>query len=411
VPVERAPRAENDGRALVRTLGAIQILLGIGGSAIIPLLPTYLVDHGSTPAGVGLVMGSFYFAQLLGQYPAGRIVDRIGFRPVVVSGLVIFAVGCVGFAFVHDPAIGIAFRALQGLGDGAFTIAGAAAIGVAVPADDRGRAFTVFNSSLMLSFAIGPMIGGAVGTSSIRALFLGAGGLAIVATSVASFLPRVAVGEAGLAVGSVGGALDRRRVLSWALVGAALAFGATGVLSGLYDGVWSLLLRSRGVSTLGISFSWTLYCLPYVAMTPLAARVVTRVDRRFLVCASIVCSALLASIYPEIASGTVLVFIGAIEGVTAVFMLPSAQSILSEHVSEHLQGSAQGIAGSVRTAAMAVGAYGSGVLFGVDRGLPFRAASGVLVLVAIGVAATWRSVAGRTDRPAAPLTVPSGPPG
>jgi MFS family permease len=383
--------------------------MGIGGSAIVPLLPTYLVAHGSSPAGVGLVMGSFFFAQLLGQYPAGWAVDRFGFRPVAVFGLVTFAVGCIGFALFHDPAVAIAFRSLQGVGDGAFAIAAVGAIGLTVPAGERGRAFTFFNAAMMLSFAIGPVIGGAVGSSSIPALFFGAGGLALGAVGVTRLLPRVVPTPARSDDGAGGGRAEPL-IFSRALVGASLALGATGVVGGLYEGVWSLLLHSRGVPSFGIALSWTIYCLPYAVVAPFAVRIALGTDRRLLAFASIISSGIFASIYPAISDGTILIYLGAAEAVTAVFVTPAAQSIISEHVSDDLQGRAQAVAGSLRTGALAVGAYGSGLLFGVAHPLPFHAATAALVLLAVGAAIAWRGLAGRTDqRVIEPLSA-AGPP-
>ena len=410
---EESVGAPRDATRLLHALCAIQILLGIGGSAIIPLLPTYLVSHGSTPAGVGLVMGSFFLAELVSQYPAGRLVDRVGVRPVVAVGLVIFAVGCVGFAFEHNPAVAIGFRVLQGIGDGAVSVASASAIGARTRAADRGRAFSLFGASTMLAFAIGPIIGGAVGSSSIAALFLAGAAVSLIAVSVTPRLPATPPRRGGGGVGAtpLGTKPQRPRVVNRALVGASLALGATGLVGGLYDGVWSLLLHSRGVSSFGIASSWTLYCLPYAAASPFAGRLVSRADRRVLACAGIVSSAVFASIYPAIGSGTVLIFVGAAEAFTAVAVIPSAQAVLADHVTGDLHGRAQGIAGSVRTGAMAVGAIGSGALFGVGHSAPFHAVSVALMLTALGAAVAWRGVGQRRDRVApAAAVAPIGPP-
>jgi MFS family permease len=164
------------------------------------------------------------------------------------------------------------------------------------------------------------------------------------------------------------------------------------------------------VSSIGIALSWTLYCLPYAAVAPFAARLAVATDRRVLAVASVVSSAIFASIYPAITDGTVLIYLGAAEAVTAVFVTPAAQSIISEHVSDDLQGRAQAVAVSLRTGALAIGAYGSGVLFGVSHPLPFHAASAALVLLAVGTAIAWRGLAGRTDRPVVEPTVVAGPP-
>jgi DHA1 family tetracycline resistance protein-like MFS transporter len=378
-------------------IGAIQLLVGIGGSAIVPLLPTYLATHGSGPSSIGLVMGSFYFAMLASQYPSGRLVDVIGPRRVVAVGLGLFVAGCVGFAVVSNPSVGVGFRALQGIGDGAVSVASAAAIGIAVPIDERARAFALFGASTMLSFAIGPIVGGAVGSASISALFLGAGGVGVLACGALPWLPRRLATHAQERSHSEDRQIGPGRfIVGAAALGASLAFAAVGLIGGLYDSVWSLLLRSRGVSNLGIGLSWTLYCLPYAVASPFAGRAVRRHGRRALALIGIVSSAVFASIYPQIHRGSVLIFLGAAEALTAVCVLPSAQAILSEHATSTQQGRAQGFVGSMRAGAMAVGAYGAGALYQVRPWSAFVGASVVLTVIAIAMTVTWRKVPGRT---------------
>src|SRR5271169_5399615 len=84
-------------QALVRALALTTFLLWLGASAILPLLPEYLRDRGATDALVGVVMASYFVAALACQYPAGRLADKVGRRPVLIAGLVSYAVGSFGF--------------------------------------------------------------------------------------------------------------------------------------------------------------------------------------------------------------------------------------------------------------------------------------------------------------------------
>src|SRR5947199_819024 len=115
----------------------------LGASAILPLLPAYLRQHGTSPAVVGLVMASYFIAGLVLQYPFGYLGDRIGHRPVLVGGLLIYALGSLGFLL--NPGAGgyVALRAAQGAGAGAVQVASFALVGAAVAPDRRGRAFSL----------------------------------------------------------------------------------------------------------------------------------------------------------------------------------------------------------------------------------------------------------------------------
>ncbi|HEX4081431.1 MAG TPA: MFS transporter, partial [Acidimicrobiales bacterium] len=61
---------------LVRALALTTFVLWLGASTVLPLLPEYLRGRGGSDAVVGLVMGAYFVAALLCQYPAGRLADR-----------------------------------------------------------------------------------------------------------------------------------------------------------------------------------------------------------------------------------------------------------------------------------------------------------------------------------------------
>ena len=107
---------DNTVERLVRTLALTTFLLWVGASSILPLLPEYLRHRGSSDGLVGVVMASYFVAALACQYPAGRLADRIGRRPVLLGGLLCYAVGSFGFLAPVGPAVDIGFRSLQGAG-------------------------------------------------------------------------------------------------------------------------------------------------------------------------------------------------------------------------------------------------------------------------------------------------------
>jgi len=394
-------------RRLVVALCTLEFLEWMGGGAIVPLLPTYLRQHGSSPALVGLVMASYFASGMLTQFPLGRLVDRLGPRPVVLGGLAAFAAGCVGFVLVPGAFAGIAFRALQGAGAGSVTVAATATIGLVLPPAGRGGAFGVLYGAQTLALAIGPLVGSIIGASSMHWLFIGAalsaGAAAVPALGV---LPRGRLAAAPGAVAAPRPAGGRARaLLSPSLVGAALVFAAVGLVGGLYEACWSLLLHLRGADSVEIGASWTLYCLPYALLSPGAGRRADRVDRRLLVAFGIAASAIFACVYPGLHSVVALLVFGCLESAGAVFVTPAALSVLSGAVRPDEQGAAQGLVGSARTGATAAGAAGCGALFSLSPVLPFYVAGGVLALLAAAALACWRRVPGRAAGAPRPLPV------
>ena len=92
------PAAAPDEQAtniMVRRLALVVFLEWLGAGAIIPLFPWYLKHHGASPSLIGLTMSAFFLAGLVTQFPAGRLADRIGRRPVLIGGLMLYAAAAI----------------------------------------------------------------------------------------------------------------------------------------------------------------------------------------------------------------------------------------------------------------------------------------------------------------------------
>ncbi len=126
---------------LIRILTVTVFLQWLGATSIVPMLPVYIRRLGGSDLLAGLVMASFFAAGVLFQYPRGRVADRIGRRPVLVGGLVIYGIASLAFLAPIAPAMAILLRGLQGLGAGAAAVAALAMVSGAVAVERRGRAF------------------------------------------------------------------------------------------------------------------------------------------------------------------------------------------------------------------------------------------------------------------------------
>ncbi|HVB00882.1 MAG TPA: MFS transporter [Acidimicrobiales bacterium] len=389
-------------------------LLFIGASAILPLLPSFLRESGSNPGLVGIVMAAYFAASVLTQYPVGRLCDRIGARPVLFSGLVVFAIGSIGFALSSGPWIAIVCRGLQGIGSSAASIAEGAIIGTQVPHERQGRAYGAIYASQMFAFAVGPLLGSIAGLGSIRELFVAAGIAAVLAwlpmSRMVLQLPsveKVALAPDEIEVESIDDIATKEgfisaRIVSLlhrnqditiftpGLIGAIAFFTAGGFLGGAYESCWTLLLDARGATTFQIGLSWTLFALPYAALSVPAGRLAERVNRKRLAMISMLISAGFAVVYPFMHVVVLLVGLGTVEAMCAVFGGPSAMMIVSQSVGINDQGAAQGAVGTSRTAATAFAAAISGALFGVDPVVPFAFASGLALVALVVVHFSWR---------------------
>lgn len=378
-------------RRIVAAVSISEFVEWAGAAAVLPLMPVYLRHHGSSVALVGLTMAAFFAAAVLVQYPLGRLSDRIGRKKVQIGGLAVYAAASILFGLVVSPVGALVFRALQGVGGGVVDVANAATIGEVVPESYRGRAFGALFGSRTVGMAVGPFFGGLFGLGGMKWMFFAAAACALLAAAPIKLFVPGGSRHAGVS-------LPQRRAPLWrnkSVMGAIVAFFAGGVLVGMYETCWSLLLELRGAQSWQIGLSWTLFAFPFAVMSVPAGWLVDKLDRRYLTYIAMTGSASFAALYPFLHSVALLVALGAVEAVTVAIGQPAESSQLSQSVPAYDLGRAQGAASTAQTAATAVAATASGVLFGVDPRLPFLLVTGAMV-VAIGVMALlWRHVPGR----------------
>ncbi len=121
------------------------------------ILPVFAVHAHTLPGGnepllVGLVLGIYSLTQGLLQLPFGMASDRFGRKPVIVFGLVLFAIGSLVAAQATDLAWTIVGRALQGTG--AISAAVTACIADLTRDSQRTKAMALVGASIGMTFAI-----------------------------------------------------------------------------------------------------------------------------------------------------------------------------------------------------------------------------------------------------------------
>ena len=177
-------RMTTDERRATWGLGAVFSLRMLGMFMVLPVLTTYgMALQGATQSLIGIAIGIYGLAQALFQIPFGLLSDRVGRRPLIVAGLLIFALGSV-VAATTDSIWGIILgRALQG--SGAIAAAVMALLSDLTREQNRTKAMAFIGVSFGITFAIamvlGPVITHAFGLS---ALFWGIALLALAGIAI-----------------------------------------------------------------------------------------------------------------------------------------------------------------------------------------------------------------------------------
>ena len=178
-----------------RAVAALSSVLGLrmfGLFLILPVLALYAGEiDGATPAMIGVALGAYGLTQALFQVPFGLLSDRFGRKPLLVAGLLLFALGSVIAARANSIEVVILGRALQG--SGAIASVVLALLADLTREEQRTKGVTLVGVSIGFSFLLalmlGPILDAVIGLSGI---FWSTGVLALMAVPVVVwFVPSV----------------------------------------------------------------------------------------------------------------------------------------------------------------------------------------------------------------------------
>ncbi|WP_444936712.1 MFS transporter [Microbulbifer sp. JMSA004] len=160
-------------------LASLYVFRMLGLFMVLPVLTVYGEGYrDSTPMLLGLAMGAYGLSQAILQIPLGLLSDRWGRKPVIYTGLALFALGSV-IAALTDSVYGlIVGRVLQGCG--AIAAAVMALVADLTRDEKRGIAMAIIGASIGVAFMLAVILGPALaGVGGLPAIFSVTAGLAL----------------------------------------------------------------------------------------------------------------------------------------------------------------------------------------------------------------------------------------
>src|SRR5580692_8301461 len=188
----------------LRILFLVSMIDVLGFGVLIPLVPYMAQRFGAGPSLTTAILGSYSLCQLLAAPLWGRLSDRYGRRPILMSSLLGACLSYVILGFADSLWMLLVARMLAGFMAGNLAAAFAYASDVSTPAT-RARSMGMVGAAIGVGFMLGiPMGGVLAGNQAQSANFLwpavASAGLSLFALALVKFrLPesRVRPVEAG----------------------------------------------------------------------------------------------------------------------------------------------------------------------------------------------------------------------
>ena len=362
-------------------------MLGFG--LIIPDVQVRLKDYGAEGLLLGVVLAAFSLAQFVGAPIAGRLSDRVGRKPVLVAGALLYSASYLIYAFAPSVSMILVSRVVGGLGASKLSAAFAYVADTSAPSE-RAKAIGLLGVALGMGFIFGPPIGGLLADAGGN-LLLGLVSMAVSGLNALLILTLLAEPSREAKADSQASVFGYRQLV------AALTISGLGVLLLMffaYSFGFSNLQATfilLGKEHFGMSKSGTGFVLGYVGVLtafvqgllvgPLSRRFGERALARYgmmLVAPSL-------ALLPFATNTAAVYLILAPMSIGAGLAVPAVLALISRSAPGHVQGGLFGITQGLGALARVFGPLVGQTAYAFNFKLPYLIAGGV-VLVPLALA-------------------------
>ncbi len=382
-PPESDEREHPLTRAMI-LLFLLTALMSLGYGSVFTLLADIRDKFGFTDGQVGLIAFAGLFTGVLSQLFLARYSDR-GYAVVMMRvGIATAAFGMLWMVFATSLWQWIAARLLLGLGSG---MVGPAIRRVIIARDPQrvganlGRQ-TAFD---VAGFVLGPALAAALAQIfGLRAPFI----VLTVVYVLAVFLVGKVTTAEDAAASEISTAkrfsLIRLPAMQSALF-AAIAFYLT---IGMFEALWSILLRDQGAATWLIGVTLSLFTIPMIVFAPKGGALAQRIGPIRVVTVSITVAAIATCLYGFLPLWLLIVISG-IHAIADAYTMPANQVAVAVSSPPDQLAAGQGLLGATGLAIAAASALIGSAVYDMYGRSSIFAGTAVLMMICL-VLARWR---------------------
>ena len=150
-----------------------------GVGVVVPLLPVYAHDLGASGFYIALIFGAFSLSRIIFLPYFGRLSDKKGRKPLIICGLLAYALISIAFIYSKDVSTLIGIRFFHGVASAMLMPVIQAYVGDITPKGREGLTMGLHNMFMLFGLSLGPLLGGFIKDQfDLRASFLCMGAMA-----------------------------------------------------------------------------------------------------------------------------------------------------------------------------------------------------------------------------------------
>ncbi len=141
-------------------IAASVLVVGLDLTVLNLALPTIATDLHASTSDLQWISDAYSLVLAAAMLPAGLLGDRLGRKKVLLVALIVFGVSSAACAYATSTGELIAARAMLGIGAAAIFPLSLSVIPVLFAPEERQKAIALIASATIISFPIGPIVGG-----------------------------------------------------------------------------------------------------------------------------------------------------------------------------------------------------------------------------------------------------------
>jgi DHA1 family multidrug resistance protein-like MFS transporter len=348
-------------------------------------------EAGASLQWIGVIAGAYFVGVFTVSPFAGRLSDRVGRKPLLVGGTLLYGLATLLFITTTEPSLFVLFRLLEGVGVALIVPAGQAFVAEITTDANRSQAYGWWTTAQFGGLLVGPALawplyelGGGEGLWAFYSIFLFGSALSFVAAAALAALVR----EPAHAERARRRRVPRpplRSLLSAPVVAILLIVATAEFTMGAWEVVWSIWLDSQGRSFAFIGLTWIAFSAPML-LAFAGGRLADRYSRFVLMTAGFAVQGLMWFVFSLTEAPAVYIAAAVAGGLAFALAFPAKQGLLVQVSPPRWLGSVQGLEQTAMQGAAFVGPLTAPLIYGAVGGWIF-AVCGAVALTGLAIGA------------------------